>query len=80
MARSNAYVNLKRGGQMLLYSKCEKMCQNCTHQKGYTVHLYSTVMVLLTLQHHYNHRTNAFSYFELVIAPLVMVLLTLFHQ
>jgi hypothetical protein len=37
-------------------------------------------MVLLTWQHHYNHRTNAFSYFELVIAPFVMVLLTLFHH
>jgi hypothetical protein len=36
--------------------------------------------VLLTWQHHYNHRTNAFSYFELVIAPLLMVLLTQFHQ
>jgi hypothetical protein len=37
-------------------------------------------MVLLTWQHHYNHRTNAISYFELVIAPLEMVLLTLFHH
>ncbi len=34
--------------------------------------------VQLTWQHHYNHITNAFSYIELVIAPLVMVLL--FHQ
>jgi hypothetical protein len=41
----------------------------CQFEERETVHYYSTVMMLLTWQHHYNQRTNAFSYFELVIAP-----------
>jgi hypothetical protein len=37
-------------------------------------------MVLLTQQHHYNHKTEKFSYLEHVFAPLLMVELTLFQQ
>jgi len=38
------------------------------------------LMWLLTWLPHYNHKNNTFSSLEHVIAPLVKVELTLFHQ
>jgi hypothetical protein len=74
--RNQAYVNMKRGGTNVIVNV--KKCAKTVHTKrvNSTLVQYSAA----NMAHHYNHRTNAFSYFELVIAPLVMVLLTLFHQ
>jgi hypothetical protein len=58
-----------------------KKCAKTVHTKKSNQYISTgTVMVLLTWQHHFNHKTNHFSYFELVFAPLVMVVLTLHHH